>query len=184
MHRNTVPVKVGPCSLLSRKPQMNSRANIEPKEPRLFSDIVPSQNQATRHIWNSRFFCESISMRFWANIAQVIFLCTVVSGIFRQHWLDNIPRQYCSSMVNTIFYMLSSLWKLYLNHGATFHRQFPYAMLAQIGPDKVGDYFSVQNCLWTVAQHYTGKFLVQYWLRQIKATLHMVIFLRRDGYVV
>ena len=39
--RIIVPVNVGPCSLLSRKPKMNSLANIEQKEPRMFGDIVP-----------------------------------------------------------------------------------------------------------------------------------------------
>ena len=47
-----------------------------------------------------------------------------------QHWLDNVPRQCCSSMVDTTLYRLCSSYKLYLSHGPTFHRQFPYAMLA------------------------------------------------------
>ena len=46
------------------------------------------------------------------------------------------------------------------------------------------DYFSVQSCLWTAGQHCTGNFHVQCWLRQIKITLSMVIFLQKDDYVV
>ena len=57
-------------------------------------------------------------------------------------------------------------------------------MLAQTDPDKIVDYFFVQSCLWTVGQHYAGKFLVQCWLRQTKTTLYMAIFLRKDDYVV
>ena len=53
---------------------------------------------------------------------------------------------------------------------------------AQIDPDKIVNYSSVKSCLRTVDQHYTGKLLVQFWLRQIKTTLHMVIFLRKDDY--
>ena len=45
---------------------------------------------------------------------------------------------------------------------------------AQIYPEKIVNYFSVKSCLRTVVQHYTGKFLVKFWLRHIKATLHMV----------
>ena len=53
---------------------------------------------------------------------------------------------------------------------------------AQIDPDKIVNYFSVKSCLRTVDQHYTAKFLVQFRLRQIKTTLHIVIFLRKDDY--
>ena len=53
---------------------------------------------------------------------------------------------------------------------------------AQIDQDKIVNYFSLKSCLRTVDQHYTGKFLVQFWLRQIKTTLHMVIFLQKDEY--
>ena len=56
------------------------------------------------------------------------------------------------------------------------------AASAQVGPDKIVNYFSVKSCLRTVDQHCTGKFVVQFWLRQIKTTLHMVIFLRKDDY--
>ena len=27
----------------------------------------------------------------WPNIAQLILLCNVISEVFGQHWLDNIP---------------------------------------------------------------------------------------------
>ena len=53
---------------------------------------------------------------------------------------------------------------------------------AHIDLDKIVNYFSVKSCLRIVDQHYTRKFLVQFWLRQIKATLHVVIFLRKDDY--
>ena len=56
-------------------------------------------------------------------------------------------------------------------------------MLDQISPDKISDYFPVQSCLWTVGQHCTSNFLLQFWLRQIKTTLYMVIFQRKDDYV-
>ena len=57
-------------------------------------------------------------------------------------------------------------------------------MLTQIDPHKIVDYFSALSSLCTVGQHYTGKFLVQWWLRQIKITLCMVIFMKKDDYVV
>ena len=44
------------------------------------------------------------------------------------------------------------------------------------------NYFSVKSCLRTVDQHYSGRFLVQFWLRQIKTMLHMVICLQKDDY--
>ena len=37
----------------------------------------------------------------WPNIAQVTFLCIVVSDVFGWHWLDNILMQCCPSMVDT-----------------------------------------------------------------------------------
>ena len=52
---------------------------------------------------------------------------------------------------------------------------------AQLDPDKIVNYFFVKSCLRTVDQHSTIKFLVQFWLRQIKTTLHiMIIFLQKD----
>ena len=51
---------------------------------------------------------------------------------------------------------------------------------AQIDLDKIVNYISVKSYLRTGNQHYTGKFLAQFWPRQIKTTLHMVIFLRKD----
>ena len=53
-----------------------------------------------------------------------------------------------------------------------------------IDPDKIANYFSLQSCLWTVGQHYAGKFFVQFWRRHIKTTLYMVILLRKDDYEV
>ena len=58
------------------------------------------------------------------------------------------------------------------------------ALLAQIDPDRIADYFYMQSCLQTVAQHCKGNFLMECWLRQIKATLYMVIFLQKEDYVV
>ena len=47
-----------------------------------------------------------------------------------------------------------------------------YAMLAQIDPGKIVNYFSVQSCLLTVGQHYTVLHsITQFWLRQINTTL-------------
>ena len=43
--------------------------------------------------------------------------------------------------------------------------------LCNVGPDRprqIVDYFSARSCLWTVGQHYTGKFLEQCWHRQIR----------------
>ena len=45
-------------------------------------------------------------------------------------------------------------------------------MLAKTDQDKIVDYFPVQSCLWTVGQHCTGNFLVQYWPKEIKTTLY------------
>ena len=58
-------------------------------------------------------------------------------------------------------------------------------MLAQTqtDPDNVVDFF-VQSYLGSMGQHCTGNFLVQCWFRQIKTTLHMVNFLRKDDCVV
>ena len=53
---------------------------------------------------------------------------------------------------------------------------------AQIDPDKLVNYYSVKSCLRTVDQHSIGKFLVQFWIRQIKIPLSMVIFLQKDDY--
>ena len=120
------------------------------------------QTYLKRTVFLQKYMCA-----LWANIVQVIFLWNVVSDIFGQHLQDNIPRQRYSTMVGTTLYWLSSWWKLYFSHGPTFHKHFSYAMLAQIDPDKIVDYFSVQSCLWTLGHHYTGKFLVQCY-RQIR----------------
>ena len=43
-------------------------------------------------------------------------------------------------------------------------------------------YFSVKSCLRTVDRHYTGKFLMQFWFRQIRTALYVVIFQRKNDY--
>ena len=66
-----VQVTVDPCSLLSRKLQMKSRANIEHKEPRLFGDIVPGHQTYLKQLVSLRKYICAL----WAIIVQVIFLC-------------------------------------------------------------------------------------------------------------
>ena len=61
-----------------------------------------------------------------------------------------------------------------------FTEHFWATASALMDPDKIVTYFSVKSCLGTVDQHYTSKFLVKLWLRQIK-TLYK-IFLRKDDY--
>ena len=109
---------------------------------------------------------------------QVIFLCNVVSDVFGQHWLNNIPMECCPSMVDTTLYGLFSLKKLSFSYGKTLHRWFPRAMLAKTGRDNIIDLFV--GC----GPKCTSNFLVQCWLRQIKTTLYKVIFQRIDNYVV
>ena len=73
--------------------------------------------------------------------------------------------------------------ELYVISKNTFFTEQLWATAsALIDPDKIVNNFSVKSWLRTVDQHYTGKFLVQLWLRQIKTTLYMVIFLRKDDY--
>ena len=50
--------------------------------------------------------------------------------------------------------------------------KFHNAMLTQIYPDKIADHFSVQSYLSSVGQNFKANFLVQCWLKQIKATLY------------
>ena len=38
----------------------------------------------------------------------VSFLWNVLSDVFRQQWLNNIPMQYCPSMIDTILHRLFS----------------------------------------------------------------------------
>ena len=42
---------------------------------------------------------------------------------------------------------------IYVHSGPILHKYFLYAILAQIDPDKIVDYFPVQSCLWAVGQH-------------------------------
>ena len=54
------------------------------------------KKQATRHIWNSRFSFESISVRSGSTL------------LFGKHWLNNIPMQCCSKMVDTTLHRVFS----------------------------------------------------------------------------
>ena len=74
------------------------------------------------------------------------------------------------------------MWVLQYSKNTFFTDHLWANASAQIDPDKIVNYFFVKSCLRTVDQHYTGKFLVQFWLRHIKTTLYMVIFLRKDDY--
>ena len=61
-----------------------------------------------------------------------------------------------------------------VSHGPTLHREFPCAMLAQIDPDKIIDYyrqhfighFPAKRWLCALGEHCTSKFIVQCYLRQ------------------
>ena len=74
------------------------------------------------------------------------------------------------------------MWVLQYSKNTFFTDHLWATASAQIDPDKIVNYFFVKSCLRTVDQHYTGKFLVQFWLTHIKTTLYMVIFLRKDDY--
>ena len=134
----------------------------------------------------------------WSSIAQAIFLRNFVSDVFGQYWLDNILMQCCPSMVGTTLYRVFSSTKLSFIHAPKFHRQFPYAMLAQIDPDKIVDYFSVHVVCANIAsviflcsvvsdvfgqhwldcglvgQHCAGNCFVQCWPNQNKTTLRRI----------
>ena len=74
------------------------------------------------------------------------------------------------------------MWVLQYSKNTFFTDHLWATASVQIDPDKIVNYFFVKSCLRTVDQHYTGKFLVQFWLTHIKTTLYMVIFLRKDDY--
>ena len=40
----------------------------------------------------------------WANIAPVLFLCNVISDVFGQHWIYDIPIQLCTRLIDTTLY--------------------------------------------------------------------------------
>ena len=90
-----VPVNVGPCSLLPHNFQINFRANIEKKDPRLFSDIVPGSKQTIRHIWNSQFSCESISVCF-----KSAFLVQCCLRRISQHCIGYLPHKRCTLAID------------------------------------------------------------------------------------
>ena len=78
-----VPVNVYPCLLLSRKLQMICQANIEQKQPRLFSDLYLVKKEATKHLKLQPVVLQKHVCVLWANIAQVVFLCNFVSDVFQ-----------------------------------------------------------------------------------------------------
>ena len=68
------------------------------------------------------FFLQKDACALWPNIVQVLFLCNVVSDVFQQHRLDNIIKQCCAGLVNTMLYRLYSSQTLAVSHGPTLHR--------------------------------------------------------------
>ena len=88
-----------------------------------------------RHVWNSRFSCE-VYLCALTNKAQLIFLYNVVSGVFGQHWLDNILMQCCPR------YNLSY--------------NIPVVSIQH----PIG-YFPHKSCLLAMDQYCTGNFLMQ-----------------------
>ena len=65
---------------------MNSRANIQQKEPRLFGDIYPVKKTGYQIYLKQPVFLRKYICALWVNIAQVIVVCNVVSDTY----LDNI----------------------------------------------------------------------------------------------
>ena len=104
--RHFVQVNVGPCSLLSHNSEINFQANIEQKDQRLFSDIVPCQKQTIRHIWNNRLSCKSISLRF-----KPTFL---VQCCLRHIWT-------MGNLASSTQLCIGYLHHLYFSHRPTFH---------------------------------------------------------------
>ena len=70
----------------------------------------------------------------------------------------------------------------YIYKSSSFTEHLWATASAQKDPDKIVNYFSVKSCLRTMDQHYTVKFLVQFWSREVKATLYTVIFLQKGDY--
>ena len=90
-----------------------------------------SSGRSRQHCIGCLFSCKNMFLRPWTNIAWVIFLCNVVLGVFKQHWLDNSPMHYCSSMVNRSFQRLYSSWKLSVSPGTTLDRKKSCPMLSK-----------------------------------------------------
>ena len=114
--------------------------------------------QHGRHNTVEIIFFINVVPQSQGNISQVISLCNVGP--------DRSSHQR-SSVKNVLFEISQNSLK------NTFSHLWATAS-TQIDPEKIVNYFSVKNCLRTVNQLYTGKFLVKFWLRHIKATLHMV----------
>ena len=97
--------------------------------------------------------------QLWANITQVVFLSNVVSNVFGQHWIDNIPFQCCPSMVDTTLYRLFYWSKFSVSHEPTLHILFNVVviLLRQHCTDKslVQCYprDSRQQCTWKNSVH-------------------------------
>ena len=74
------------CCPTSRK--WTPEATLNKKSRECSVVLYPVKKQATRHVWNSRFFCE-VYLCALTSKARLIFLYNV------QHWLDNILMQCC-----------------------------------------------------------------------------------------
>ena len=68
---------------------------------RKFSCAMLSQVDQDNIVWV--VFLQKYVCVLWANIAQALFLCNVVSDISGQHWLDNTSMQCCLSNVNAMW---------------------------------------------------------------------------------
>ena len=76
---------------------MNSRANIEQKEPRLFRMLYPVKKQTTSHLKLQPVFLQKHVCALWANTVLVVFFCNVVSEGSIQHCIGYFPHKHCLS---------------------------------------------------------------------------------------
>ena len=112
----------------------------------------------------SFFYCKKMTVRPWANIVQVIFLCYVFSDIFADILIPwQFPMQYYPSLIDATGLQTTMHWEnpvqCYRNTpGTTLNRQKPYAMLS----------LRLQSTTYRV----TGNIHLYCWPNTLETTLH------------
>ena len=157
---DTVPVKVGPCSLLPCKPTLNKMSqdcSVIQYPVKSLPKIFETDGFSTKvyvcalnQHCTSNFLVECCLLECLDNIYKTMFLGNVILPWSAQHCIGYLPHESCILAMGQ-------------HSTSTFLMQF-----GQIDPDKTVDYFPVQSCLWTLGHHYTGKFFVQCWHMEIR----------------
>ena len=97
----SVPVH---CCSESRK--WTSETTLNKKSQDCSVILCPVKKTGHQTYLKQLIFLQKYTCALCAYIAQEIFLYDFVSDVFGQHWVCDIPMQYCPSLIDTMLYEL------------------------------------------------------------------------------